>query len=117
MARYAMAGARVGTALHSRHIARDVEHLATIILRNLEGEDMLGLLPALGIPSDVSLLLGPVTIGKNRFAKHDTLLMMCAQMVSRHTGQLYQPMLAAPAMPVGAHGGDDMAKLALAALL
>ena len=62
MARYARASANVGTAMHSRHAARDIEHLATVVLRNLEADDMVSPVPALAIASDFSILLDPATI-------------------------------------------------------
>ncbi len=111
--RCGLADARVGGKMRSRHFAREVEYLAALVVRHLDAEDFNADIPGLGIPSDMGLLLDPVTMGTGSFARHDTLLMLCLSIVSVHNGSIYTPMLGGPAMSIGAHGGQALCELAL----
>ena len=115
-ARMSLAGGSVGDNLHSRHFAREAEQLAAWILRELDAQDFCADLPGIGIMSDFSLLLDPVSIGRTAFPRHDTLLMLCIAIVSPHNGRLYTPMLDGPAMPLGGRTGEQMRYLALQSL-
>ena len=114
--RLGLAGANVGEYMHSRHFAREAEHLAVVVLKHMDAADITAILPGIGIMSDFGLLLDPVSIGRSAFARHDTLLMMCLSLVSSHTGRIYTPMIGGPTMRLGDHGGESMSQLALQAL-
>ena len=69
-----------------------------------------------GSLSDFAILADPVSLGMEVRARHDVLLVMCLCLSSRHDGRLYTPMLSAPAMPLGSHGGNAMVALMLQTL-
>ncbi len=90
--RLRLAGVEVGDKCHSRHFTRDVECIASLLLAQLDAVDIQTNLPGLGIPSDFGILLDPVSIGPDKFARHDTTLMLCISIVSGHTQRIYTPM-------------------------
>ena len=116
IARMSLAQATLGDMMHSRHFAREAEHLAALVVKHMDAVDFTAELDGLGIASDFGLLLDPVTIGSGAYARHDTLLMLCLSMVSKHTGTLCTPMLGAPAMPIGGHSGPALARQSLQCL-
>ena len=63
--------------------------------------------------ADFSILADPVALGVGPRSRHDTLCVICLCLASKWTCRLYTPMHSAPAMPIGAHGGDAMAALLL----
>ena len=69
-----------------------------------------------GSLNDFVILADPVSLGMEVRARHDVLLVMCLCLSSRHDGRLYTPMLSAPAMPLGSHGGNAMVALMLQTL-
>ena len=97
----------------SRDFSQAVASFAALTLQHLDAADYNADLPGLGIPSDFALLANPVSLGVGVRARNDTLCVLCLCVASRWTGKLYTPLHSAPAMPVGAHGGDRLADLML----
>ena len=89
---------------------------ASMVLSQMDAADFNGVLIGLGIPSDFSILVDPVSVGVGVVSRHDSLCVICLQITSRWTGQAYTPMHSAPAMPLGAHSGKPMAELIATAL-
>ena len=115
--RMRMAGADVHVAgtVHPTY-SKIVLALGRICLQNMDSFDFSGCLPGLGISSDIGLMVDPVSMGLGVKARHDTLCVICLCLASPHTTRLYTPMHSAPAMPIGAHGGEAMASLVVKAL-
>ena len=95
----------------------EVAGLAAMVLAHMDAMDYDEPLPGLGIPSDFCMLADPVSIGEGKISRHGDLLVICLAMVSARTGRLYNPMLAAPQMKIGEHGGDKLADAMLQACL
>ncbi len=116
MYRMSLANADVGAKYFSRRFVAEVTSLSSLVLQELDGHDWNQPLAGLGIAPDFAVLVDPVSIGLQVRQRHDTLCVICICLVSRHTGALYSPMLAAPPMPFGSHGGEEMSALILKAL-
>jgi len=113
--RLSMAGVHVaGIANHE--FSRLAVSFAAMVLNQMDSEDFNAILTGLGIPSDFSVLADPVSLGVGVRTRHDTLCVICINIVSRWTGRSYTPMHSAPAMPHGAHGGDRMVEMLLSSL-
>ena len=67
------------------------------------------------IPSDIGLMIDPVSLGHGAMARHDTVLVMCLALVAK-TGKIYTPLVAAPTLPLEGHTGEGINALALAGL-
>lgn len=106
----------VGDKNHSRHFARQAEHIAVLLLRQLDAVDFNTPLDGLGVPSDFGLMFDPVSIGVGNYTRTGTVLMTNISVVSRHTYRMHTPMLAAPTMGLEGHTGDALATLTLEAL-
>ena len=104
-----------GGQLHSRHFYNQVVHISARILENLDGLSFNALLPSLGIPSDVGVMLDPVSLGDGTLARHETVLVICLCLVGRN-GVMYTPFFAAPTMGMEGHTGDNLCSLALRGL-
>ncbi len=116
VARLVASGVQVGNRHTSRHFCRDVEHLASQVLREHDAVDWHTPLASLGIPSDFGVLIDPVSIGSASFARHDTLLMTALPIVSPHTRQIHTPMAGGLPMAVEGHTGGNVAALTLRTL-
>ena len=114
--RYELAGASIGTWYRGWRFVQEATALASMVLQQFDAFDFNSPLPGLGIPSDFAILADPVSLGMEVRARHDVLLAMCLCLSSRHDGRLYTPMLSAPAMPLGSHGGNAMVALMLQTL-
>ena len=117
--RLGLCGIPVGGRFSDRRFAREVEFLAAQTLQHLDGHDINGVLPGLGIPSDFGLVIDPVSlgVGSSLFPRHGTILATCLTLVSRHNGSLYSPMLGGASLPVEGHTGNALRDLALQTLL
>ena len=113
--RMALAGAHVDTTCWRRDFPATVVALASLVLQQLDTADYNGLLPGLGIASDFSILIDPVSIGIGVCARHDVLLVICLCIASP-TGVLHTPLHSSPAMPFGSHSGESMVDLLMSAL-
>lgn len=109
-----LAGAQVHMGATGSDYAKVVVAFASMVVSHLDADDFNGDLPGLGIPSDFGILADPVSLGVGVLARHDTVCVTCLCIASRWTGRMYTPMHSAPAMPIGSHGGDEMAALILA---
>ncbi len=116
VARYKLSGVFLGNKSHSRHFAREVECIASIVLSQLDSIDWGTPLCGIGIVSDFGVMMDPVSIGPDKFPRHDTTLMMCLSMASCHTHKLYTPMVGGKTMDLHGHSGDALAKLSLQSL-
>jgi hypothetical protein len=114
--RWQLAGVDVGTGLHSRRFFRDTLHVASLVLSQLEGLQWSLSLPGTGTPSDFALMVDPVSLGTGFAGRHETVLMMSIMVVNGATHKLCTPMLAAPTLGIGDHGGDKLVELCLQAL-
>lgn len=112
VARLRAHGLDVGDRFHSRHFLRECIHVAALTLQTLDAIDIHRPCEGLGIPSDLSIVMDPVSIGGG-FPRHDTVLVMCLFMISAGTSKGYVPLLDAPTLPLGGHGGREMSELAL----
>lgn len=90
-----------------------VIHIAAATMRHLDSLDLAIPLGGLGIPSDLSLMLDPVSLGFGKFPKHETCLVLCLCSVSPHTYRLRTMMMDAPTMGLSGHTGESIATLAL----
>ncbi|CAK0897782.1 unnamed protein product, partial [Prorocentrum cordatum] len=106
-----LASANVSTGATNREFCKAVIAFASLSLSHMDADDFNGDLPGLGVPSDFSILADPVSLGVGPRSRHDTLCVICLCLASRWTCRLYAPMRSAPAMPIGARGGDAMAAL------
>lgn len=112
--RLSLAGVHVA-GIANYEFSRMAVSFAAMVLTQMDAEDFNAILPGLGIPSDFSGLADPVSLGVGVRSRHDTLCVLCLNIISRWTGCSYTPMHSAPAMPHGAHGGEMMANLLLSA--
>jgi len=99
----------------SAKFAQEVAGLAAIVLAHMDAIDFEEPIPGLGIPSDFCMLADPVSIGESICSRHGDLLVICLSLISARTGRFYNPMLSAPAMKIGEHGGDKCAEALLQA--
>ena len=113
--RLSMAGVHVA-GIANPEFSRLAVSFAAMVLHQMDTEDFNAILLGLGIPSDFSLLADPVSLGVGVRSRHDTLCVICINIISRWTGCSYTPMHSAPAMPHGAHGGEAMADMLLSSL-
>ncbi|CAK9084428.1 unnamed protein product [Durusdinium trenchii] len=102
-----------GTTCRGREFYTNVIHLAATSMRHLDGLDLSLALPGLGICSDVSLMLDPVSLGTGTFARHGTTLVLCVASISAHTHRIQSIFLDAPTMSMQGHTGDSVRDLAL----
>ncbi|CAK9107316.1 Putative glycosyl hydrolase [Durusdinium trenchii] len=102
-----------GTTCRGREFYTNVIHLAATSMRHLDGLDLSLALPGLGICSDVSLMLDPVSLGTGTFARHGTTLVLCVASISAHTHRIQSIFLDAPTMSTQGHTGDSVRDLAL----
>ena len=109
--RLSLCGLALPARCQTRHFLRDVEHLAGRIIEYLDAADLHTPLGALGIPSDFGMLMDPVTIGTNKFARHETVLMLCLSVVSPHTHKIHTPMFGGESMGLGGHTGEAQVSL------
>ncbi len=112
VARLRAHGLDIGDRFHSRHFLRECIHVAALTLQTLDAIDVHRPCEGLGIPSDLSIVMDPVSIGGG-FPRHDTVLVMCLFLISAGTSKGYVPLLDAPTLPLGGHGGREMSELAL----
>ncbi len=84
LARVAIVGGTVGERNHSRHFLREIVHCGATLLSHLDAADIDMPLGALGIPSDMAILLDLVTIGASHFSRTGTVLMEAVTLVSPH---------------------------------
>ena len=75
IARLRLCGVEVDAAsCHSRHFCREVEFLTVQVLHMISANEWASLLPGLGVPSDFSLMVDPVTLGENTaFPRNETV--------------------------------------------
>lgn len=99
----------------SRYWAREVAAIASMVLAQMDAVDFDMPVPGLGIPSDFCLLADAVAVGDSIMSRHGDLLIICLAIASAHNGQAYHPMLAAPCMKIGEHGGQACASAILRA--
>ncbi len=114
--RHALAGCVVGNKQRSRHFCREVEFIAVRVLQQMDSCDINERLPGIGIPSDVGIVMDPITLGSSGFGRHETVLMQCVSMVSSVVFNFQTRMLAADVMMVGEHSGAPMAEASLKSL-
>ncbi|CAE7782232.1 unnamed protein product [Symbiodinium sp. CCMP2592] len=114
-ARWKEAGVHIGPALHSRRFFREVTHVASLVLSQLEGLQWSVPVLSTGCPSDFALMLDPVSLGSGFSAKHETVLMVTMMLVNS-TGNLMVPMCASPTLGIGDHRGDKLVDLTLKCL-
>lgn len=108
--RMRLASAQVGHRYEDRRFAARTIQLAGLVLKQLDAHDWQSRLPGIGIASDFAVLADPVSLGTQIRTKHDVLNVMCLCIVGCG-GQIHCPLLDAPAMPFGSHGGSEMCKL------
>ena len=106
----------VGDKNHSRHVARQAEHVAVLLLRQLDAVDFNTPLEGLGVPSGLGLMFDPVSKGIGNYTRTGTVLMISISVVSPHTYRMHTPMLDAPTMGLEGHTGDALVTLTLKAL-
>ena len=111
--RLQLAGLNVGTALHGRRFFQEVVHSSSLVLKQLEALMWDAPLKSTGVPSDFALVIDPVSLGTGFTARHDTVLMMNLNIVHSGTGCLTTPMIGAPTLGAGDHGGDGLKSLCL----
>ncbi|CAE7316262.1 YIR007W [Symbiodinium sp. CCMP2592] len=105
-----------GDQHHSRQFYNQVIFLGARVLETLDGYSIENdLVPGLGIPSDIGLMIDPVSLGHGAMARHDTVLVMCLALVAK-TGRIYTPFVAAPTLPLEGHSGEGIKALALSGL-
>lgn len=105
-----------GDQHHSRQFYNQVIFLGARVLETLDGYSIESdLVPGLGIPSDIGLMIDPVSLGHGAMARHDTVLVMCLALVAK-TGRIYTPFVAAPTLPLEGHSGEGIKALALSGL-
>ena len=71
-----LAGLDVGTKYDTAHFVERVEFMGAMAGRALQAKDLAECLPALGIPSDLSLIFDGVRVGAKQFSRHESLLLL-----------------------------------------
>ena len=74
--RAALAGVPAGTKYNHHSFMDLVEHLAVVCCRDLLGDALRQPLPGLGIPSDLSLVWGGVSIGGTMWSRQETFCVL-----------------------------------------
>ena len=70
--RLRLAGLDIGTKYDTAHFVERVEFLGAMADQALQARDLSACLPALGIPSDLSLIFDGVSIGAKQFSRHES---------------------------------------------
>ena len=91
-------------------------HVGATVVRHLDGLDYDCVIPGIGIKSDVSLMLDPVSLGLGTFARNETCLVICAASVSPWTHRLRTTFLEGPTLCLEGHTGDSLRDLTLQTL-
>lgn len=106
-----------GTACCGRDFYNQVIHVAACVVKQMDSLDLAMQVPGLGIQSDFSLMLDPVSLGFGHFARHETCLVICLASISPHNGRIRSMFFEAPTMALEGHTGENLKKLTLEALL
>lgn len=109
--RLSLAYADVNVWWRDRKFAKEVASLGVMVMQQLDAHDFNEILPGLGIPSDFAVVSDSVSLGDSVMSRHDVVLVLCLALISARTGRVYNPMHSGDPMPVGAHGGEAMARM------
>ena len=108
LSRYRLAGVQIGNKYCSRHFAVAVEHLACVGVRAITRDRLAGILPGLGIPSDLVVIFDGISIGSSSFSTHESLLATGVVATSPTTGGFQPHLLGAPSQG-SSHRGRPIA--------
>ena len=115
ISRLQLAGVPTGTRYHGRYFAESCESLGMGLVQLCTLDVLRKPLPGLGVASDFSLVWDGVSIGAQKFARNETLLLIGARWSHANSGRPVLRLLGCPAL-TATHGGQAKLQLILKCL-